>query len=382
VSIFKFPFKKAKPKTIQGLPKPAETEPVMSDAQKEVMKDLSETAKDESKSKHKALVKVVKKLGFTERQLHDVIEHIRKAEMTINFEPDKEITIKGQKKTIAEVMMGSDHYMNAFEIGFSGGAPVDYTYTGRNKVEIDLFGYKHFSSPATDQQKSDRPKYIGLNLFTYAGGAATGSTYGESALVFKPYVRKACSITKTDSFGITDPHLVGTFDHFEHVLYSCYDPTKPDDFKVFFQDLLGQISVPKRPASKLHFYWEVQVHCTLRMPEDVVYIRGSFQRDFGSVGGDKLRSWMIQMECPLIWGWQRNEMFIDPMCNSTQIIDYNPQVIIKFDDAWKKAADKKKLNRSAYNQRAEWLALWPTIPISMRYTPDTDDKDTAGIKKK
>lgn len=366
--------------TTKGLVHTTAPEPAVSERQREVIRECTEIAEAESKAKKKLLVKKLKKYGYSEKQLEAVRQYIRTAELTINFDPNKSIPNKG---LVIDVMMASDRYKNAFEIGFSGGAPVSFKYEGRNKVECELFHYPDFTSSTSppEQEKSDRPKYIGLNLFLYGSGAATGSTYGESALVLKPYLRQACTLTTDDSFGVGDPTHVGTFEHFDHLLYHLAMKKSENEFKGFFNDLLGQVASPRRPASRTWGYWEVQVHATVRLPDDVAYLRSSFRHDFGTAGGRKMGVWAVQLGIPHVWAWQRDQMFIDPWANFGGLATYNPDVLLKFDEAWKRAESKKSANIASIIPKTEWDLLWSTVPLAMRYTPETDTDDSGGIKK-
>ena len=250
--------------------------------QKRVLDQIAPEAKKFSDAATKQLETLLKKFGFKTDDLKAVREQIRKSELNINFKPGKFIG----KRELVEVMAESAYYKNAFEIGFSGGEQVNYGNSGRNQVEISLFNYPAFSSPVSpaDSEKKERPRYIGLNILDYGLGAAGDSSYGATTLVLKNYVRKWCTLTCCDTFGvgIGNTNKVGNFAHFDHVIYHQYEKLGAEDFKKWFGDVLANARHKRKPTldpvtrkrlTQHWSYWEAQAHCIIKYPDDIMYLR-------------------------------------------------------------------------------------------------------------
>jgi hypothetical protein len=274
--------------------------------QQRVLDDANAAAAARKKATRKALLAKAKQLGFKEPDVDMIMAHVAKGEMTINFQASK--VIASLNKSVAAVFADTGKVKGRFETGTSGG---DTEFSGREKVERDLFGYSEIKEDSPLAERAERPKYAALNVHTLAGGGAESSTYGQSALVLDEAVKKRMTLTAGDSFAFgknADPAHVATFQHLETLVL---ERLEKHDGQAWAQSVLDHAS-GRRGATADFGYLEAQVHGEIDIARDVAYVRGSFNEAFGSAVGDDLRR--VAAGKPIIWGFYRarDQMVLEP----------------------------------------------------------------------
>jgi hypothetical protein len=276
---------------------------VLSDQQKRVLADAQGRAAKSAKKARKGLLAKIKAFGMTETDLEVILRHVRASEMTVNIDASKNIA--SLNKTVAELLEESGKLKGRFETGTSGG---DTGFKGREAVERNLFGYAQITEESPMSEKAERPKYAAPNLTTSAGGAADTSTYGLSSLVLNEAAKQRMTLTSTDTFSITDPSQVGTFEHIEAVLLERFNQT---DGKTLAETILAH-ATGGRGTTTGFGYMEAQIHGEVDLERDVAYVRASFNEGFGAKAGEALRR--IADTKPVIWGYykERDQMVLQP----------------------------------------------------------------------
>lgn len=270
------------------LPK-APTGPTPQTAQQQkVQQDKAASAKTLSTSAKKALLKRCKEIGIKPKELDLIREHIRKAEVTVNFKAYKEIAAKPLPTLLKEGGVKS-----FFETGASDGSN---DFGGREQVERDMFGYTEVTRDSPLAERAERPKYAASNALGSGNGGADISSYGQSALVLNESVKSRSTITHNDSFGVKKAEFVGTFDDLDHVLLQKF---QGDSGAKWAQMVLAHAQ-GKREGTEKMGYLEVQVHDTLDVERDVAYVRANFNEAFGTANGEALRA--MAGTKPVIWG--------------------------------------------------------------------------------
>lgn len=306
------------------------------------------------------------------------------AEVTLNFPAAKRV----RDQWLVDLMMDSTHYMNVHEIGFTGGVPVSF---GRDAFEQSI-GYVPVRTGTTHeaQDREDRPRYGALNVFRSGIGAAPG--YGDCALVLHPQILQASTITLRDSLDKKGP-LIGTSEALDHCLVQLHKTMDATFWQRWLSDLLRAARGMADPSTNVNAYAEVQIHAVVEFPADVIYLRGSFESQFGVETGERLQHWARRQGWPLVWGVQ-DEMVLDPTVQfptsdgpDKQRPNWSDAVgatARRFAEFWAAHAHENRGKANANNSRAAWSELWKATAPAARYTPSATEnvpitmKDLAG----
>jgi hypothetical protein len=291
------------------------------------------------------------------------------AELTLNFPAAKQVG----GRTVLETMMQSDRYMNVHEVGHSCGVPVGF---GRDAFEIDQFGYPALPQPPTTDAQLDRPRYGAINVFVSGGGAAPG--YGDCALVLHPDVQTRCTITLMDSLDKHGPPIgAQSPDAFDHCL--LHRMKEGPYWERWVAGLLKAARGMADPTTNINSYIEAQIHAVVEFPADVLYLRGSFESQFGTETGERLQHWARTHDWALVWGVQ-DQMLLDstvqfpivtdPHVRRPNWSDYLVAQAERFAQFWTRHKNQNAGRALAQNSRADWSLLWEAMPPAQRYSPN------------
>ncbi|CAK9073261.1 unnamed protein product [Durusdinium trenchii] len=141
----------------------------------------------------------VKKLGYTDTDLHMVLAWIRElAPIIVHINLDK----------VGKFFVEDSHYRNQFETNTSGGL---LKTSAREKWERGLFGTAYDGAHAFE-----RPKYGVQNIWNDHRGVVGAKQYGDSYIVLKD-VRLRCTLSPQDSANLPARRLA-VLDYYAHVL--------------------------------------------------------------------------------------------------------------------------------------------------------------------
>eukprot|EP00039_Didymoeca_costata_P017580 m.326261 g.326261 ORF g.326261 m.326261 type:complete len:936 (+) comp16557_c1_seq2:97-2904(+) len=119
--------------------------------------------------------------------------------------------------TLIQKLSESDHLMNLFETGFSGG---NTDSDKRRNYERNMFGRVYDAQPSDDS----RPKYGTVNMLTYVHGDQAAKAYGKSYISLRHNVKMRATISSADSvFPMIE---IGTLEHPSVVLLDCFNRLK------------------------------------------------------------------------------------------------------------------------------------------------------------
>ena len=139
-----------------------------------------------------------------------------RARVTVTFHPDR----PGRDgRTAAAGLADDGRYRTQFETGTSSGG-LDHVMRGaRSGWEHVMFGGAYDGVPP-----ADRPRYGGLDLLGYPDGACP--RFGSTHLRLRREVLTRCTFSWGDS--VTQPTVVGTWDHLDAVLAAAASAGAPE----------------------------------------------------------------------------------------------------------------------------------------------------------
>jgi hypothetical protein len=265
----------------------------LADCQRTVLQKMEEHSKPLSDGAHAALLARVQRLGYSEADLTKTLEYIRtKAPLNVNFQPDK-LTSSG--KPLVDSFLGDASYRNQYETKISSGRLDPVLGGQRDGWEKNLFLGIYHSVPFNP---AERPKYGTMNPARNATGGANNH-YGDCHFVLKPGIRDRATFTPFDS-GARDASVVGTADHFEHIL-NQYQPD--GNIKAIMDVALGRAD---HRTVQTYPYIEAQIHGPLDFAKDVAEVVVDV-RYKGTAYEAKLREFCSKNNLPLHWNDQMNE---------------------------------------------------------------------------
>lgn len=201
----------------------------------------------------------------------NILKHARVA---LHFHPDRP---DAQLRTVAENLLAGGIYKSQFETLLSNGSVTAFPGGARDLWEQKLFGGAYQSKGTS---AAHRPKYGALDLMRHADGAAP--RFGSCYLLLAPEVSARSTFTYLDSY--YDPTEKGTYEELDDVLAALFNdaftrecalgepaltPTK------LLEHLVVNLPRPyadpagREPHRNLDHYIEAQVHCDVRLEEDV-----------------------------------------------------------------------------------------------------------------
>jgi len=155
----------------------------------------------------------VKKLGYTDTDLHMVLAWIRElAPIIVHINLDK----------VGKFFVEDSHYRNQFETNTSGGL---LKTSAREKWERGLFGTAYDGAHAFE-----RPKYGVQNIWNDHRGVVGAKQYGDSYIVLKD-VRLRCTLSPQDSANLPARRLA-VLDYYAHVLLEYSDKELKETIRV------------------------------------------------------------------------------------------------------------------------------------------------------
>lgn len=337
--------------------------------QQQVRARLAEEAERRSRAASGRLKRLLPK---RDREL--VKRQISGSEVTINFPAHKPVG----GRWLVDILMEADHFMNQHESGHTGGVPISF---GRDECEIRRFGYEAIpDGDAAQAARRDRPRYGAVNVFT--SGVGSAPVYGNCALVLHPRVAQAATITLMDSLHRKEP-LIGTVDAFDHCIVQLNQVWSANSWRSWLSDLLRAARGMADPSAIINRYLEIQIHAVIQFPTDILYLRGSFESQFGTPTGERLQHWARRQGWPLVWGVQ-TEMVIDPTVRFPTIDVPDPPrpnwsdavlaTAERFAGIWGYHARKCGGAPVTSNNLGEWAMLWDATPPAARYMPSTTAK--------
>jgi hypothetical protein len=265
----------------------------LTDCQRNVLQKMEGNAKTLSDSQHGQLLARVQRLGYTEADLTQALEYIKtKAPLNVNFQPDKR-TQNGAP--LIDAFNGDSQYRNQFETKISSGSLAPTAGSARDGWERDLFFGVYQSVPFNP---NERPKYGTMNPARNATGGSNPQ-YGDCHFVLKPGIRQRATFTPFDS-GARNSSVVGTADHFEHIL-NQYQPDT--NIKAIMDVALGRAD---HRTVQTYPYIEAQIHGPLDFSKDVAEVVADVKYK-GTPYEAKLREFCSKNNIPLHWNDQQNE---------------------------------------------------------------------------
>lgn len=249
------------------------TAEVSSRAGKRIIND-SEDAEDAVKQR------IIDRIGCSATEAEsvytDLVTLMQSADLTYNFLPETIFSSMpaNQLQNVFERKNREANYMNSRERVEDGLFQYSYPESDFLNVQdvIDRMrkkgSYQGGNNASFDPRI--RPKYGALNIFNLREGGAGNSTYGQSHLIFKDYVKHRCTFTSDDSFNIegADPagRLANIF-YLDKIIMELSDPT----FSVLCSSVTN-IQLRPGDVSDL-LYIEAQIHSEILFSRDVKKIR-------------------------------------------------------------------------------------------------------------
>lgn len=255
-----------------------------------------------------------------------------RAALTVTFHPDR----RGRDgRTAAEALADDGVYRTQFETGTSSGGLDDVLAGARSRWERALFdGAYDSAAPA------DRPRYGGLDLLAHPDGACPrfGSTHLR--------LRRAALARTTFSWGdsVTEPTVVGTWEHLDAVLTAAADDDAPE--------LRGS---PRVGAARLDGYIEAQIHGGLRMSDVEAVVTDPAYR--GTAVGEALTRACERHGATLEWhgGYALPPAALEPAFRGPEAVRLARAVCERFE---RDALDPELLGHAAAAITAD-PASWP-----------------------
>lgn len=211
--------------------------------QKEALNYVVKNAKSASKNAYSTVLKKIKSINGTEKELKTIIDYVRE---------DAPCIIHVSLPRYLNHLFKDTHYRNQFETGFSSGCK---SLSSRRAWEQRMFGTNY-----DDVANFDRVKYGVINLFSHPNGVHCATPYGKSYFLLKKHMRERCTFTSCDSSN--HGALVGTCEYFLHILNTYTNEE--------LRDIMLMINNTKRisdaPSST---YKEMQIHGEIRLDRDI-----------------------------------------------------------------------------------------------------------------
>lgn len=232
----------------------------------------------------------------------------RHRRVTVNFHPDR---LDSDGRTVARALREEGVYRSQFETGLSNGGLTARPGGDRDLWEERLFEgyYQRLEGERTRSSAMLRPRYGGLNLLGFSGGACP--RFGSCFLRLRPGVARRGTFSLGDS--VTAPEDLGTQAAFLAVLVGLLEqlrhegalfgagPMSPGQLlNALSGDPWRDPDWALRRGRSLDGYVEVQIHGGLAIREDVeaLVADGSFR---GSPVGEDLEA--LARDCGLELRW-------------------------------------------------------------------------------
>jgi hypothetical protein len=270
--------------------------------QRAVVIDSFNKARVRAKAAQPQLVAAAQSAGCVEA-LPAVLRFVRRAApLTINFSPDKDLTVDVWSSTPAkhsytvavdrerarliDAFLADPHYRDQFETGITSGSGTAYEGGARDGWEKTIFEGGYHQRPMV---LGERPQYGALNIDLSASGGAP--RYGSCYFELADGVRWRTTLTYGDSAGVRADALGSVF-HAEHILSRLRAPELQHVVKAARGEAPG--------TDVVSTYIEAQIHGPLDFATDIatMVVNKSF------VGGEyepKLRELQTRFGWRLKW---------------------------------------------------------------------------------
>eukprot|EP00928_Gymnodinium_smaydae_P088002 TRINITY_DN72164_c0_g1_i1.p1 TRINITY_DN72164_c0_g1~~TRINITY_DN72164_c0_g1_i1.p1 ORF type:complete len:627 (-),score=87.41 TRINITY_DN72164_c0_g1_i1:256-2136(-) len=284
-------------------------------------------------------------------------------------------------------------------------------------AETRLYGLRPFSapgSPATLAEAAERGPYALVNNMLFdAGSPIFGSV---SAVFSAKAMRRTALLSAIDTgfymntcvlargskmpgincSGYTPFDHLGTMEHFNHLILDNQDFWQWSTSLVdHFARLEGKWGSQPVLSSHLLKYFEAMPASTLKYPEDIRFLIGSFPDLFGTASGAQLQKWARQRGWILVWtlgvnlgveGFALlqqnitlalNKRLIDPdvALATTAVADLGieNQTVTDFRQSWTRAESLRKRANGSLISNTTWAIHWDrlttVLPSRLRIMP-------------
>ncbi|PWV56150.1 DUF3626 domain-containing protein [Chitinophaga sp. S165] len=246
---------------------------VVSLKHKEIIEDTAQMTQDEND----AILNIMQNMNVTSRgvaeiQLRQMVRHLQRAALTINFDINSFLKYPPPKdlKNIHERGSNDANYMNRRE----NVEQKFFKYNNANRPGPQgiLDNIRQFGSKPNNPtfEPVTRPKYAALNYTSNPRGPAR--QYGNSYMELKEHVKHKCTYTAGDSFVYEHDPLsdkkIATFHNLERVIANM----EPNPLEWLHNAAVGS---PRHPNLQVGRYVEAQVHTEILFNRDVkkLYIK-------------------------------------------------------------------------------------------------------------
>lgn len=236
-----------------------------------VLQDTSARAAFRSKEAMPKLLKRMRKLGFDKAATKRVLDYMRRAPITLNFNPDKSLHVdtspSGAQTQLAvdrtkftiDAFLADGFYRNQFETLITNGSHAPFWGGARDGWERTIFMGGYHTHPLVPDE---RPKYGASNAFGAVAGPA--ASYGACYFVLKEAVRERTTFTPKNS-SRCQAQQVGTSVSFAHVLLELKDK----QIERLHEMASG---AGKLDPTRSWTYVEAQIHGPIAFAEDIAEI--------------------------------------------------------------------------------------------------------------